>query len=314
LADFGRSHKPPRADDDTARGLQAGERRRAAARGGSRLQEAPELLRARGVPELPERLGLDLTDALTGHGEVLTDLLQRVLAPVGQAEAEAQDLLLARREGSQHLVGLLAKREPDDRLHGGDDLLVLDEIAEVAVLFLADRRLEADRLLVYLQDLAYLLDRHVHLRGDLFGRGLASELLDELPRRPDELVDRLDHVHRDADGAGLVGDGAGNRLADPPGGVGGELVAAPVLELVDGLHQADVPFLDQVEELEAPVRVLLGDGDDESEVGLHHLLLRLGGLLLALADDVDDPLELVDAGLGLLLDALGLPLGVALPP
>jgi hypothetical protein len=30
-----------------------------------------------------------------------------------------------------------------------------------------------------------------------------------------------------------------NRLLDPPGGVGRELVAAPVLELVDRLHQAE---------------------------------------------------------------------------
>ena len=35
-----------------------------------------------------------------------------------------------------------------------------------------------------------------------------------------QLVDRLDHVHRDADGARLVGDRAGDRLADPPGRVG----------------------------------------------------------------------------------------------
>ncbi len=174
-------------------------------------------------------------------------------------------------------------------------------------------RLEADRLLGDLEDLPHLLHRHVHLGRDLLGGRLAPELLDELPGGADELVDRLDHVHRDADGAGLVGDGAGDRLADPPGGVGRELVAAPVLELVDRLHEADVPLLDQVEELEAAVRVLLGDGDDEPEVGLDHLLLGLGGLLLALADDVDDVLQLVDPGLGLLLDALDLPLGVALP-
>jgi hypothetical protein len=80
-------------------------------------------------------------------------------------------------------------------------------------------------------------------------------------------------VHRDADGARLVGDRAGDRLPDPPGRVGRELVAAAVLELVDRLHQADVAFLDQVEELQAAVRVLLGDRDHEAQVGLDHLLL-----------------------------------------
>ena len=80
-------------------------------------------------------------------------------------------------------------------------------------------------------------------------------------------------MHRDADGPRLVGDRSGDRLPDPPGGVGREFVAAAVLELVHRLHQADVPFLNEIKELQAAVRVLLGDRDHEAEVGLHHLLL-----------------------------------------
>jgi hypothetical protein len=82
-------------------------------------------------------------------------------------------------------------------------------------------------------------------------------------------------VHGDADGAGLVGDGAGDGLANPPGGVGAELVAALVLELVDGLHEADVAFLDEVEEGHAAVGVFLADADDEAQVGLDELHLGL---------------------------------------
>jgi hypothetical protein len=47
--------------------------------------------------------------------------------------------------------------------------------------------------------------------------------------------------------------------------------------------QADVPFLDQVEELQAAVRVLLGDRDDQAEVRDDELVLGLVGLLFALA-------------------------------
>ena len=50
----------------------------------------------------------------------------------------------------------------------------------------------------------------------------------------------LDHVDRHADRAALVGDGPGDGLANPPGGIGRELVAAGVLELVDRPHQARV--------------------------------------------------------------------------
>src|ERR1043166_1907758 len=82
----------------------------------------------------------------------------------------------------------------------------------------------------------------------------------------------------------------------PPPRVRGELVAAAVLELLDRLHQTDVPFLNEVEELQAAVRVLLGDGDDEAEVGDDQLLLGLIGFLFALADLADGLLQLLVRG------------------
>src|SRR5919106_5936701 len=103
--------------------------------GSSGLEEAPELLGARRMTELAQRLGLDLPDALPGHRKVLPDLFQRVLTAVGQTEAQPQPFLLARRQPVEDPVGLLAQREADDRLHRGYDLFVLDKIAEVAVFF-----------------------------------------------------------------------------------------------------------------------------------------------------------------------------------
>src|SRR5574342_614837 len=248
------------------------------------LHEALEPLGARGVAQLAQRLGLDLADALAGHLEVLPHLLQGVIGLLADAEAHAQHLLLARGERGQHLPRLLGQVHVDDGVGGADDGLVLDEVAQVAVLLLADGGLQGDGLLGDLEDLAHLVERQLHLLGDLLRRRLAPQLLHQVTAGADELVDGLDHVHRDPDGAGLVGDGARDRLADPPGGVRRELVAATVLELVHGLHQADVPLLDQVEELEPAVRVLLRDRDDETEVGLDHLLLGAGRLDLARAD------------------------------
>src|SRR5690606_40701081 len=57
--------------------------------------------------------------------------------------------------------------------------------------------------------------------------------------------------------------------------------------LLHRLHQADVPLLDQVEELEAAVGVLLGDRDHQPEVGDDQLLLGLLAQALALADLAD---------------------------
>src|SRR5262252_6532614 len=93
-------------------------------------------------------------------------------------------------------------------------------------------------------------------------------------RRPSQPSQVIDHVRGDADGARLIGDRAGDRLADPPRRIGRKLVAAAVFEFVDRLHQADVPLLDEIEELQPAAPVLLGDRNDETEVGFDQFLLR----------------------------------------
>jgi hypothetical protein len=82
-------------------------------------------------------------------------------------------------------------------------------------------------------------------------------------------------------------------LPDPPSGVGAELVAPAVLVLVDGPHQAGVPFLDDVEEGEAAVAVLLGDRDDQSQVAARQLALGVLVLVVDLADGDDAAVEVV---------------------
>ncbi len=65
----------------------------------------------------------------------------------------------------------------------------------------------------------------------------------------------------------MVGDCAGDSLANPPGGVGGELIPAGMVEPVDRSHQAGVALLDQVQEAQAAVAVAFGDGNGQSQVG-----------------------------------------------
>ena len=151
--------------------------------------------------------------------------------------------------------------------------LVLDEVAQLGLLLLADRLLQRDRLLGHAQDVAHLARRALELAGDLLRRRLAAELLDELALDVHDLVELLDHVDRDADRPALVGDRARHRLADPPRRVGRELVAAAVVELLDRADQPERALLDQVQERQAAAEVALGDRDDEAQVGLDHLLL-----------------------------------------
>lgn len=89
-----------------------------------------------------------------------------------------------------------------------------------------------------------------------------------------EFVDLVAHVNRHADGASLVGDGAGDGLADPPRCVGGEFMSAAVVKLLRGADQADVAFLDQVKERHAAPHVFLGDGDHKARVGGNEVFAR----------------------------------------
>jgi hypothetical protein len=80
---------------------------------------------------------------------------------------------------------------------------------------------------------------------------------------------RVAGVHREADGPARVGDTTGDGLADPPRGVGRELEALAPVELLDGVHEAEVALLDEVEQRQTGGLVLLRDRHDESQVGLN---------------------------------------------
>ena len=200
-------------------------------------------------------------------------LFQGEGVPVLQAEAHAQDLLLALRKRAQNLLELLLQQP--ERAGGGGVLhvLVLDEVAEDRILFLSDRRLQRDGLA---RDPLDRLDARrgpMQALGHLLVAGLTTQFLHQLPRLAHHLVDLLDHVHGHADGPRLIGDRAGDRLPDPPRGVRGELVTLAVLELLHRLDQADVALLHQVEEMQPAVGVLLGDAYHQPQVGLDQTIL-----------------------------------------
>ncbi len=129
------------------------------------------------MTELAQRLGFDLADALARDVELLADLLERAGTAVLDAEAQLQDFLLTRGEGGEHVHELLLQQRERRGLARLARSLIGDEVAKMAVLLLADGRFEGDGLLRDLQDLAHLVDGHVHLGGDLFGRGVVAELL-----------------------------------------------------------------------------------------------------------------------------------------
>ena len=109
--------------------------------------------------------------------------------------------------------------------------------------------------------------------------------------------DRLAHMDGQPDRPALIGDGAGDRLPDPPRRVGGEAEAGLPIVLLRRAHQADIALLHEVEERQAAPDIALGDADDEPQIVAHHLLQ---GRLVARLDPLGerDLLLVIEQGLG----------------
>src|SRR6185369_10113613 len=95
-----------------------------------------------------------------------------------------------------------------------------------------------------------------------------------------QLIDRLDHVYRYPNRPRLVRNRPRDRLANPPGGIRGKLVTTPPFKLIDCLHQTDVAFLDQIEELQTAICIFLRDRYDQPQVRLNQFAFGLTRLLL----------------------------------
>src|SRR5829696_1408839 len=219
-------------------------------------------------------MALDLTHALACEVERPAGLLERPRLRIVEAVAEDEHGALALRERPERTgEGLAAERDLD--LLVGLQALARHEVAAHGVLGLSDRLIEARRRMRRRLHLARLLDGEACLLGDLLERGLSAELRPEDALGLVELLETLDDVHRHADRAGLVRKRPGHSLADPPGGVRRELVAAAPVELLDRADEPQRALLDQVQEGQALVPVVLRDRHDEAQVRLDHPLLRL---------------------------------------
>src|ERR1700677_1852566 len=104
-------------------------------------------------------------------------------------------------------------------------VVVLEEVAEAAVLAFAHGRVEADWMLPGLHNPLGRVDAEADPGGPLLHRWLAARALANLLALGLERGDALKHVDRDANRAGMIGHGPGDRLANPPRRVGGTLVA-----------------------------------------------------------------------------------------
>src|SRR5262245_57205446 len=184
-----------------------------------------------------------------GHAELFADFAIAALLPVDETEAALDRVAGPGVEGAEQLVEPGAFGFRDDGLLGADRV-ARHQIAERAVTVVADRAIER------------------HRRGETMEPGvLVVELVAVTRHLSEGCAQARRTVTRQADKARLLVERPTDGLADPEGRVGGELESPAPVELVDGVLEAEVALLHEVEEIHAGGEgIAAGDADDEAKV------------------------------------------------
>jgi len=82
-------------------------------------------------------------------------------------------------------------------------------------------------------------------------------------------------VNRQTHELALINDRPLDVLPDPPGGIGAETKPPFVVEFLDRLDQPKIALFDDIREWKPAMNVALADADDETQIGLDHLLASL---------------------------------------
>jgi hypothetical protein len=221
----------------------------------------------------------DLANAFARDGEMLSDFFERVFrAGISESETHFDDFFLARRQRRENFVGDFPQIAESYRFRRIHNRFVFDKIAEMRIFFFANRRFERNRFLRDFQNLFALLKPECPFSWRFLRSSARVRVPEQATRRANQLVDRFDHMNRNANRSGLVGDGARDRLTNPPRRVSRKLVAAPPFEFIDGFHQTDVAFLNQIEKLQTAIRVFFRNRNDETQVGFDQFAFCLIGL------------------------------------
>src|SRR6185503_7565961 len=223
-----------------------------------------------GAAQLRQRARLDLAHALARDAEVLAGLGKRPRDAVVEAVPDAQHLFLALRQRAQQPIQLLVLELQLDQpldAHRGTAQVLGRELLERGHAVVLVERLHARE---QRPEPLGACGRDVQLVRDLAHQRLAREPGAEHALGAHVAVELLEHLHRDAHRARLLGEPAQDRLADPQRSVRAEAQAALRLEAVHGVDQSQVPLLDQVEERQPAVAVGARHVHDQPEVGEDH--------------------------------------------
>ena len=110
------------------------------------------------LAELAQCLRFNLSDSLTGNVELPADLLERMLLADPDSEAHSQDAFLPGGQAREKVGNHIAKIAVNRKVQGLDGTFILDEVSPLAVILVANRLLQRERLLGNLENLPDLVE------------------------------------------------------------------------------------------------------------------------------------------------------------
>ena len=138
----------------------------------------------------------------------------------------------------------------------------------MAIVLFTDWGFKRNGFLGNLQDFAHFVWRHIHAFSNLFRCWILSQFLQKIALFTNQLIDGFHHMDRNPNGTRLVCNSTSDGLTDPPCSISGELEPFGIVKLINRLHQAHVPFLDQVQKLHPTTNVAFRNGNNQTKVSL----------------------------------------------
>jgi hypothetical protein len=241
------------------------------------------------VPKAVDGTLHETTSSLSGNAEIVANLTEAALFAIDQPEASSDCIAGPFIERTEQL----AKQTVSVGLHEGilgRDLIGSNQVNQGGVAVIADRTVKGDRAGDTLQIGVFVIKigtnrRGLAERGAQAGRTIAGQ----------------------ANEAGLLIKSPADGLANPEGGIGGELEASTPVELVDSVLETEVAFLNEVAQIHPLGEgVAAGDGDDQPEVGADEAIFgRSGGTDFGVEGRVDRTIGELPGGLVALFDGAG---------
>src|SRR5579859_5040665 len=178
--------------------------------------------------------------------------------------------------------------------------LALDALNERHFLVLAEREIQAHSALISRCDgRRKRLNLYPHSLSYLSKCGLVSQFLEELLAHTRNARHLIDHIFRKPNRPGVGGEGMKYALSDPPARITTKSAAPCHIKFLGCFDQPYVPFLDQIEEIQAEPDVLPGHADHQEKVRFDQ---PVSGCFVACQHLEDEQMLLFSAEEGIPLD------------